>query len=141
ANPGSGSGNPGGVDYISSTGNFRLADGNLTYDGNDFKVKTDLVASNVFLGATKTFDGDYLLGANATIGNVTKNAGSFSLGGGDIVYNSSTDVFEINPTGKTFSNFKIRLNVTSNEDGTFGDSTLVQDANGYLTTGRAFYYG
>ena len=141
AYPGEGSGNPGNVDYISSSGNFRLANGDLTYDGTDFKVKTDLIASNVFLGSGKSFSNDYLLGKDTTIGIVSKQSGSFSLGDGSVVYDSNSDVFEINPTNKSFANFKIRLNVTSNEDGTFGDSTVVQDANGYLTTGRAFYYG
>lgn len=140
--PGSGSGNPGNVDYISSTGNFRLANGDLTYTSDDgFKVRTDLTASNVFLGSTNTFSNDYLLGKSTTIGGVTKGAGSFRLGDNAIAYNSDSDVFEINPEGKSFFNFKIRLNVTSNEDGTFGDSTIVQDKDGYLTTGRAFYYG
>jgi hypothetical protein len=51
AYPGEGSGNPGNVDYISSSGNFRLANGKLTYDGNAFNVTTDLISSNIFLGS------------------------------------------------------------------------------------------
>jgi hypothetical protein len=146
ANPGSGSGNPGGIDYISSTGNFRLANGKLTYNGSEFNVQTDLVASNMFLGTGVNFSNDYLLGKDTTIpatgpGGVTKTAGSFSLGGGAITYNANTRYFEINGTGASYANFKIRLNVTSNEDNTFGDSTIVQDSSGNLTTGRAFYYG
>lgn len=145
ANPGSGSGNTGTMDYISSSGNFKLANGNLTYDGTDFKVTTDLVASNVFLGSGKSFSGDYLLGNNTTIpatgpGGVTKTAGSFSLGGGSIVYDSNTGIFEFGPNSKTFSQFRIKLNVKSNNDGTAGDPTVVQDADGYLTTGRSFFY-
>jgi hypothetical protein len=143
--PVSGSGNTGNVDYISSSGNFRLANGNLTYYGNEFKVTTDLVASNVFLGSGKSFSSDYLLGKNTTIpetgpGGVTKNAGSFSLGGGSIVYDSNTGIFEFGPNSKTFSQFRIKLNVKSNSDGTAGDPTVVQDADGYLTTGRSFFY-
>lgn len=141
SNPGSGSGNPGNIDYISSSGNFRLANGRLTYDGDSFKVQTDLVASNVFLGSVESFSSDYLLGKNSTIGNITKNAGSFSLGGGAIIYDASTDVLQINESGKPYDKFKIKLNVTSDENGTFGDSTVVQNSSGYLTTGRAFYYG
>ena len=135
---GEGSGNPGNVDYISSSGNFRLADGNLTYDGNEFKVTTDLVASNVFLGSTKSFSNDYILGDSATIGGVTKNAGSFSLAGGIMTYSNNS--FKVNENRS--SNFKIYLNVGSNFDGTFGDPTVVQDVEtGELTRGRSFFYG
>jgi hypothetical protein len=63
------------------------------------------------------------------------------LGSGAITYNAATNYFEINGAGKSYANFKIRLNVTSNEDNTFGDSTIVQDSSGNLTTGRAFFYG
>lgn len=137
---GEGSGNPGGVDYISSSGNFRLAKGDLTYDGTDFKVKTNLIASNVFLGSGKSFSADYLLGESITIGGIPKNAGSFSLGAGSIVYDSSTGILNIGPGSKTFEQFRIKLNVKSNNDGTAGDPTVVQDADGYLTTGRSFFY-
>ena len=140
---GSGTGNPGNIDYISSSGNFRLANGNLTYNGTDFKVKTDLVASNIFLGSTKSLgsSSSYLLGESATIGGITKAAGSFSLGDGSVVYDKGTNSFAINPNGLPYSQFKIRLSVTSNEDGYGGDTTVVQDKDGYLTTGRAFHYG
>ena len=141
--PVSGSGNTGSVDYISSSGNFRLANGKLTYYGNEFKVTTDLVASNVFLGSTKSFLGDYLLGVSTTIpatgpGGVTKSAGSFSLAGGMMTY--SSNIFEINKSRNP--NFKIFLNVGDNFDGTFGDPTVVQDVeSGELTRGRSFFYG
>lgn len=138
AYPGEGSGNPGNVDYISSSGNFRLANGDLTYDGTDFKVKTDLIASNVFLGSGKSFSNDYLLGKSTTIGNTTKASGSFSLGGRSIVYENG--VFEINPDQKPYSQFKIALSVSSDNNGTAGDTTVVQNESGFLTTGRAFFY-
>ena len=139
--PVSGSGNTGDVDYISSSGNFRLAKGKLTYYGDEFKVTTDLVASNVFLGSGKSFSNDYLLGNNTTIpptgpGGVTKTAGSFSLAGGMITYDGSNLVFN-----SARSNlFKIYMNVLDNGDGTAGDPTVVQAADGTLTTGRAFFY-
>ena len=146
--PGSGSGNPGNIDYISSTGAFRLANGKITYStptqanpNGTFNVQTDLVASNIFLGSGESFSNDYLLGDNKTISGTTKGAGSFSLGDGAITYDASTNTFLINSDGKSYSQFKIKLNVTSNEDGTAGDETVVQDSLGYLTTGRAFYYG
>ena len=141
--PVSGSGNTGDVDYISSSGNFRLAKGKLTYYGNEFKVTTDLVASNVFLGSTKSFASDYLLGKSTTIpetgpGGVTKAAGSFSLGNRSIVYENG--VFSINPDKKAYANFKIALSIQSDNNGTAGDTTVVQNQDGFLTTGRAFFY-
>lgn len=138
---GAGSGNPGNIDYISSSGNFRLANGNLTYDGNSFKVRTDLVASNVFLGTAESFSNDYLLGKSTTIDNTTKAAGSFSLGDGAITYDANADIFEVNSTGKSYANFKVRLNATSDENNSFADSTIVQNGDGYMTVGRAFQYG
>ena len=134
---GSGTGNPGNIDYISSSGNFRLANGNLTYNGADFKVKTDLVASNVFLGATSSLGNtaNYLLGKSTTIGGVTKGAGSFSLGNGAISYTSGSSVLNVDAT-------RIDFNIRSNNDGTLGDETVVQDVDtGELTLGRAFFYG
>ena len=65
--------------------------------------------------------------------------GSFRLAGGSFKYDGT--LFEINGAGKPFSEFKIKLNVVSNFDGTAGDTTIVQDMNGNLTTGRAFFYG
>ena len=134
---GSGTGNPGNIDYISSSGNFRLANGNLTYNGTEFKVKTDLVASNVFLGATSSLGdtANYLLGKTTTIGGVTKAAGSFSLGNGAISYTSGSSVLNVDAT-------RIDFNIRSNNDGTLGDETVVQDVDtGELTLGRAFFYG
>lgn len=137
ANPGAGSGNPGNIDYISSSGNFRLANGKLTYDGDSFKVQTDLVASNIFLGSTESLGdtANYLLGKSTTIGNVTKGAGSFSLGNGAISYTSGASVLNVDAT-------RIDFNIRSNGDGTAGDQTVVQDVDtGELTLGRAFFYG
>ena len=134
---GEGSGNPGNVDYISSSGNFRLANGKLTYDGDSFKVQTDLVASNIFLGSTESLGdaANYLLGKSTTIGSVTKGAGSFSLGNGAINYTSGASVLNVDAT-------RIDFNIRSNGDGTAGDQTVVQDVDtGELTLGRAFFYG
>jgi len=132
---GSGSGNPGNIDYISSTGNFRLANGNLTYNGNEFKVKTDLVASNVFIGATKTFSNDYILGKNTTIDTVTKNAGDFSLGGGIMTGTSSSlslngGLINIQATGT----------VETDSNNFAGDPTLTLNSSGQLVKGRRFLF-
>lgn len=141
--PGSGSGNPGGVDYISSTGAFRLAGGKITYTvptvGNPngtFNVQTDLVASNIFLGTGESFSADHILGKSTPLAGVTRPAGAFRLAGGMITYNGSNLVF--NESRSTL--FKIYMNVLDNGDGTAGDPTVVQAADGTLTTGRAFFY-
>lgn len=87
-----------------------------------------IMGGNFYIGSTKT--GDKIL-----------SDGTIRLGNNAMAYNPSTNVFEINPQGKSFANFKIRLNVTSNEDNNFSDTTVVQDEDGYLTTGRALQYG
>lgn len=61
------------------------------------------------------------------------SAGHFRLGSGKIRYSASNGLI-INGT-------KIYLDIQSNEDGNFADSTIVQDEFGQLTTGRAFQYG
>lgn len=61
------------------------------------------------------------------------SAGHFRLGSGKIRYSASNGLI-INGT-------KIYLDIQSNEDGNFSDSTIVQDEFGQLTTGRAFQYG
>jgi hypothetical protein len=146
--PGEGSGNPGGVDYISSTGAFRLAGGKITYAtptvGNPngtFNVQTDLVASNIFLGTGESFSNDFILGASKmlpAVGGTTKPAGSFRLAGGLMTYDGTTLTF--NPQALGISKFRIKMNVQDNGDGTAGDPTIVQAADGTLTTGRAFFY-
>ena len=145
AYPGEGSGNPGNVDYISSSGAFRLAKGKLTYStpttqnpNGTFNVQTDLVASNIFLGTGESFSNDYILGDQKTISGVTKNAGSFSLAGGIMTYSNNS--FRVNEDRNP--NFKMYLNVGDNFDRTFGDPTVVQDVeSGEITRGRSFFYG
>ena len=145
AYPGEGSGNPGNVDYISSSGAFRLAKGKLTYStpttqnpNGTFNVQTDLVASNIFLGTGESFSNDYILGDQKTISGVTKSAGSFSLAGGIMEYSNNS--FRVNEDRNP--NFKMYLNVGSNFDRTFGDPTVVQDVEtGEITRGRSFFYG
>lgn len=136
--PVSGSGNTGNIDYISSSGNFRLANGNLTYYGNEFKVQTNLVASNIFLGTGESFDADHILGKSTPLAGVTKPAGAFRLAGGLMTYDGNTLTF--NPQALGISKFRIKMNVQDNGDGTAGDPTIVQAADGTLTTGRAFFY-
>lgn len=126
-----------GYDYISSAGHFRLGSGKIRYNSSTgLIVNANLTASNLYLGDSSGST-DYLIGVD---GN-GRSVGDFSLGSGAITYNAATNYFEINGAGKSYANFKIRLNVTSNEDNTFGDSTIVQDSSGNLTTGRAFFYG
>lgn len=105
----------------------------------------NLTASNADISGTirgsEVIGSTFWIGANANSTDYINWNGDFSLGHGIMVYDSDTDVFEINPENLPYSQFKIKMNIVSNEDNTFGDSTVVQDANGYLTTGRAFYYG
>ena len=64
--------------------------------------------------------------------------GAFSFGNGGLTYNGTSLSF--NPS--LSANNKIYLNISSNEDGTFGDSTIVQDeGTKEITLGRAFFYG
>jgi len=126
-----------GYDYISSAGSFRLGAGKIRYSSSTgLVVNANLTASNFFLGGS-TGVVDYIIG-EAIPG---KSVGDFSLGNNAIRYNASEDLLEINPDRKPFAKFKIKLNVQSNEDGTFGDPTIVQDKNGFLASGRSFYYG
>ena len=137
---GSGSGNPGNIDYISSSGNFRLAGGKLTYNGTDFKVTTNLVASNVYLGSSSGST-DYLIGV-AGGGRV---AGAFSLAGGKLTFDGST--FNINLVGANAVNGGLQLvsagsRLPVDGDSVWGDQTVtVSRSTGYLTGGRVFYYG
>ena len=66
------------------------------------------------------------------------SSGAFSFGNGGLTYNGTSLSF--NPS--LSANNKIYLNISSNEDGTFGDSTIVQDeGTKEITLGRAFFYG
>ncbi len=103
----------------------------------------NLTASNADISGTirgsEVIGSTFWIGANANSTDYINWDGTFSLGSGAITYNGSE--FRINGTGLPYSQFKIGLSVTSDENGTFGDSTVVQNSAGYLTTGRAFYYG
>lgn len=118
-----GSGSPNYV-KISSDG---IQAGHTTFSSAPFRVDTTgkVIANSFELNSGN----DYL-----------RSDGTFRLGNGIMTYNGT--LFEMNPQQLSNANFKIRLNVTSNEDGTFGDSTVVQDADTKeLTIGRAFFYG
>jgi hypothetical protein len=75
-----------------------------------------------------------------SVNGITKPAGSLRLAGGMITYDSSTGILVVGSATNNFSEFRIKLNVKSNSDNTAGDPTVVQDADGYLTTGRSFFY-
>lgn len=127
-----------------------FSDNNVIFQINDaskFSITKagNLTATNADVSGTirgsEVIGSTFWIGANANSTDYINWNGDFSLGHGIMVYDAATDVFEINPENLPYSQFKIKMNIVSNEDGTFGDSTVVQDANGYLTTGRAFYYG
>jgi hypothetical protein len=133
-------------DYIKSDGKFRLAGGKVTYDGTIFKIETNLIASNVFLGTSEQFDDDYLLGKSHTnMGGITKPAGSFSLAGGKLTYDGSK--FTLRITGATEATGGLKLSepgsrMIGDGDVTYGDQTLVVSrSTGFLTGGRVLYYG
>lgn len=117
-------------DYISSAGHFRLGAGKIRYSSSTgLVVKANLTASNLYLGESVSGVTDFIIG-KAEDG---RSVGDFSLGDGRITFNSGT--LNIDAT-------RIDFNLRGNGDGTFGDSTVVQDADtGELTIGRAFFYG
>jgi hypothetical protein len=137
---GAGTGNPGNIDYISSSGNFRLAGGKLTYNGTDFKVTTNLVASNVYLGSSSSST-DYLIG----VASGGKVAGAFSLANGKLTFDGST--FNINLAGANATSGGLQLvaagsRLPTDGDSVWGDQTVtVSRTTGYLNGGRVFYYG
>lgn len=72
-----------------------------------------------------------LIGGNSAF--QLQPSGSFSLGSGKITFDGST---------LTVQNSNLKLNITSNYDGTAGDNTVnIAEGTGLLTTGRAFFYG
>jgi hypothetical protein len=72
-----------------------------------------------------------LIGGNSAF--QLQPSGSFSLGAGKILFDGST---------LTVQNSNLKLNITTNYDGTAGDNTVnIDEQTGYLTTGRAFFYG
>ena len=109
--------------------------------------KTAKVSLNGTTGVVSgaTLSGGVVIGTGFYIGSDTSatdkilSNGELSLAGGLISYTGG--ILQINPNRLSNSSFKIKLNVTSNEDGTFGDSTLVQAEDGEMTIGRAFFYG
>lgn len=121
-----------GYDYISSAGHFRLGSGKIRYSSSSgLIVSADLTASNLYITRNQA-DTDWV--------DYIKNNGTFSLANGTMKYDGS--VFTLGDSqNSSFANFKIKLAVYSNYDGTAGDTTIVKDKDGYLTTGRAFYYG
>jgi hypothetical protein len=103
--------------------------------------KTAKVSLNGTTGTVSgaTLSGGVVVGTGFYLGNDTSatdkllSDGTFTLGGGKIVYAGGS---------LTIQNTNFKLNIISNEDGTFGDSTVVQDEEtGFLTIGRAFFYG
>lgn len=98
---------------------------------------TGNISGGAITGA-KVFSSSFFIGNNESGDKIQAN-GTLVLAGGLIRY--SGGVLEINPDRLNNNSFKIKLNATSNEDGTYGDSTLVQSEDGELTIGRALFYG
>jgi hypothetical protein len=117
---------------ITSTGS-QTGTGVVTLDGENGAISGGKISGTKIMGTA------FYIGTSESATDYLKSDGTLSLGNGLIYYNGST--LEINPNRLSNSSFKIKLNVTSNEDGTFGDSTLVQAEDGEMTIGRAFFYG
>ena len=133
-------------DYINADGSFRLAAGKLSYNSTDgVVIKTDLTSSNVFLGTTKSFSSDYILGIETTLGSVTKPIGSFSLAGGNFTYDGLKFNLKIIGANSTTGGLQLHnggVRMPGDGDTTYGDQTLVVSrSTGYLTGGRVLYYG
>lgn len=90
---------------------------------------------------SKVFGSTFFLNSSGAETNTDfiKSDGTLRLANGAVTYNGSE--FRINGQSLPYSQFKIGLAVTSDENGTFGDATVVQNSAGFLATGRAFYYG
>jgi len=91
------------------------------------------VISGGTISGTKIIGSAFYIGASDTATDYFKSDGTFSFGGGKI-YGTSSSLTVAAGTN-------ISLNIASNYDGTAGDNTVNQAANGLLTTGRAFFYG
>lgn len=105
----------------------RLANGNAS---GKFSLTTS--------SSSLSMSGDLILGTDYINANKT-----FSLGNGALTWDNTSLIINVvgGGPGSTAGNGGISLaGVTVNNDGTFGDSTLVKASNGYLTIGRAFYY-
>lgn len=117
---------------ITSTGSVS-GTGQVILDGQNGSI------SGGKISGTKVLASAFYVGSSESATDYIKSDGTLSLANGLIYYNGSMLQINQNRLGNT--QFKIKLNVTSNEDGTFGDSTLVQAEDGEMTIGRAFFYG
>lgn len=123
-----------GYDYISSAGHFRLGSGKIRYSSSaGLTVNANLTASNLYLGDTAG-SADYIIGKAGD----GRSAGDFRLGDGAIT--NTNGVFKI----ATNQIYMPSADTIDDNDGTFGDSTIVLAEVGYesrLVRGRALWYG
>lgn len=101
--------------------------GNTTFGNANFRVNTagDVTANSYTLSAGTGAGADFI-----------KSDGTFKLAGGKIDYGvTAADTLTIKDT-------KFVLGIESDENGTMGDTTVVQsNTSKQLTTGRALFYG
>jgi hypothetical protein len=123
-----------GYDYISSAGHFRLGSGKIRYSSSaGLTINANLTASNLYLGDTAG-SADYIIGKAGD----GRSAGDFRLGAGAIT--NTNGVFKI-ATNQIYMPSSASID---DNDGTFGDSTIVVADVGYesrLVRGRALWYG
>ena len=91
------------------------------------------VVSGATLSGGVVIGSAFYLGADTNATDKLLSDGTFTLGNGRLVYSGGN---------LTISNTIFTLGITSDENGTFGDTTVVQNNDtGRLTIGRALFYG
>ena len=148
-----------GSDYSTNGMNINL-DGNASITSKYFRINTDgdaffkgkVNAGDMSIGPNvdplSLYDGIYIDSNDWWYGD-----GTFSFGSGKLTYDGTNLDLGTYGTGLTsirVTSSGVIINVgedgldlssiTSNEDGSFGDTTLVRDSNGKMTIGRALYF-
>ncbi len=117
-----------------------FSDSNVIFqiaDTDKFSVTKagNLTASNADISGTirgsEVIGSTFWVGANTNSTDYINWDGTLSLGAGKITYSGGT---------LTVQNSIIKLGIVPDNNGTFSDSTIVQNQNGELTTGRALHY-
>jgi hypothetical protein len=104
---------------------------------NNANIRGTLTTSSGNMKFGDKVNGDTNHGIFIDANDYWYSTGNFSFANGRITYvpasQGVTETLNINAS-------TIKMNIRSNNDGTAGDSTIVQAANGELTLGRAFFY-
>jgi len=114
-------------------------DGIATYNSLGTTTgKFDLSSSGTLSLSGTITASDIYFGSNPLSLDYITSSGSFRLGSGVLTYSGSGDV-SLNGASLSFTGAS---NIVFNDDNNYGgDSTVVLNQNGQLTSGRAFHYG